>query len=117
VLKTTNPKRAFELLASRPVGIVVSDQCMPQMTGVEFLSHVRKLYPDVIRVVATGSHDPSAFADAVNEAGIHKFLFKDWNSERLRSEVRDVYRRYRPNGGAMVRPAEPTGGLNAELHR
>src|SRR5882762_9587174 len=111
VLKTTKPKRAFELLASRPGGIVVSDQCMPQMTGVEFLSHVRKLYPDVIRVVATGSHDPSAFADAVNEAGIHRFLFKDWNSERLRSEVRDVYRRYRPNGGAMVRPAEPTGGL------
>ena len=48
------------------------------MTGVEFFSHVRKLYPDVIRIAVTGSYDPKAVADAVNEAGIHKFLSKDW---------------------------------------
>jgi EAL domain-containing protein (putative c-di-GMP-specific phosphodiesterase class I)/CheY-like chemotaxis protein len=107
VLKTTDPKRAFELLASGPVGIVVSDQCMPGLTGVEFLSHVRKLYPDVIRIVATGSNDPKAIADAVNQAGIHKFLLKDWNSERLRGELREVYRRHFPGADANVKPSEP----------
>jgi EAL domain-containing protein (putative c-di-GMP-specific phosphodiesterase class I)/CheY-like chemotaxis protein len=107
VLKTTDPKRAFELLASGPVGIVVSDQCMPGLTGVEFLSHVRKLYPDVIRIVATGSNDPKAIADAVNEAGIHKFLLKDWDAERLRAEVREVYRRNRPGADVKTQPAEP----------
>jgi diguanylate cyclase (GGDEF)-like protein/PAS domain S-box-containing protein len=100
VLKTTDPRRAFELLASRPVGIVVSDQCMPEMTGVEFLSHVRKLYPDVMRVMATGLHDPRAAADAVNEAGIHKLLLKDWDGEHLRAELREVYRHHRPGADA-----------------
>jgi CheY-like chemotaxis protein len=101
VLKTTDPTRAFELLASHPVGIVISDQNMPGLTGVEFLSHVRKLYPDVIRIVFTSSQDPKALADAVNEAGIHKFIMKDWDGERLRAEVREVSRRYRSKNGAF----------------
>jgi len=101
VLKTTDPVRAFELLASHPVGIVISDQNMPGLTGVEFLSQVRKLYPDVIRIVFTSSQDPKVFADAVNEAGIHKFIMKDWDRERLRTEVREVSRRYRPKNGML----------------
>src|SRR5437899_12719693 len=68
VLKTTDPARAFELLASHPVGIVISDQNMPGLTGVEFLSQVRKLYPDVIRIVFTSSHDPKVFADEIGRA-------------------------------------------------
>src|SRR5438477_12625377 len=74
VLKTTDPTRAFELLASHPVGIVISDQNMPGITGVEFLRQVRKLYPVVIRILFTSSHDPKAIADAVNEAAIHKLM-------------------------------------------
>jgi len=101
VLKTTDPARAFEVLASHPVTIVISDQNMPGMTGVEFLSQVRKLYPGVIRIVFTNSQDPKVFADAVNEAGIHKFIMKDWDRERLRAEVREVSRRYRPKNGAI----------------
>jgi response regulator RpfG family c-di-GMP phosphodiesterase len=101
VLKTTDPARAFELLASHPVAMVISDQNMPGLTGVEFLSQVRKLYPDVIRIVFTSSHDPKVFADAVNEAGIHKFIMKDWDAERLRAEVRDVSRRYRSKSGTF----------------
>jgi PleD family two-component response regulator len=107
VLKTTDPKRAFELLASHPVGIVISDQCMPGLTGVEFLSHVRKLYPDVIRIIVTGSRDQKVIADAVNEAGIHKFLMKDWDGERLRAEVREVSRRYRSRTAAKILPGPP----------
>jgi CheY-like chemotaxis protein len=102
VLKTTDPKEAFELLASRPVAIVIADQSMPHLTGVEFLAHVRKLYPDVIRVIATNLQDPHAVVEAVNEAGVQKYLAKDWEAERVRSEVRDAYRRLRrgPESGA-----------------
>jgi len=92
VLKTTDPARAFAVLASHPVMIVISDQNMPGMTGVEFLSQVRKLYPGVIRIVFTNSQDPKVFADAVDEAGIHKFIMKDWDRERLRAEVREASR-------------------------
>ena len=105
VLKTTDPARAFELLASHPVRIVISDQNMPGITGVEFLSQVRKLYPDVIRIVFTNSKDPKVFADAVNEAGIHKLIMKDWDRERLRAEVRDASRSYRSKNGTL--PSSP----------
>jgi CheY-like chemotaxis protein len=94
VLKATDPRRAFEVLASEPVGIAISDQGMPGMSGVEFLGHVRKLYPGIVRILATGTHDPRAIADAVNEAGIQKFLSKEWHGERLRAEVREMYRKY-----------------------
>src|SRR5438477_12288408 len=101
VLKTTNPARAFELLANRSVGIVISDQNMPGLTGVEFLSQVRKLHPDVIRILFTSSHDPKVIADASNEAAIHKFMMKDWAAERLRKEVREASRRYRPRNRTL----------------
>jgi len=105
VLKTTDPTRAFELLASHLVGMVISDQNMPGLSGVEFLSQVRKLYPDVIRIIFTSSQDPKVFADAVNEAGIHKFIMKDWDGERLRAEVREASRGYRSKNGAL--PSSP----------
>jgi len=63
----------------------------------------------VIRIVFTSSQDPKALADAVNEAGIHKFLMKDWDGGRLRAEVREVYRRYLPGAIAKIQPAEPQG--------
>src|SRR5437016_14025464 len=106
VLKTTDPARAFELLASHPIGLVISDQNMPGITGVAFLSQVRKLYPDVIRILFTSSHDPKAIADAVNEAAIHKLMMKDWDGERLRTEVREVSRRYRPKDGTLSSSAK-----------
>jgi response regulator RpfG family c-di-GMP phosphodiesterase len=101
VLKTTDPARAFELLASYPVRIVISDQNMPGMTGVEFLSQVRRLYPGVIRIVFTNSPDPKVFVDAVNKAGIHKLIMKDWDRERLRAEVQEASRSYRSKSGTL----------------
>jgi diguanylate cyclase (GGDEF)-like protein/PAS domain S-box-containing protein len=95
VLTATSIEGAFTLLASHPVGVVVSDQGMPGMSGAEFLGKLRKLYPNAIRVAITGTHDPEAIADAVDKAGVHKFLSKEWDSERLRSEVREAYQHYR----------------------
>ena len=97
VLTATSAKEAFVLLASHPVGVVVSDQNMPGMSGAEFLGKLRKLYPNALRIAITGVHNPEATADAVNEAGIHKFLSKMWDSERLRTEIREAYQRAAAN--------------------
>jgi response regulator RpfG family c-di-GMP phosphodiesterase len=95
VLTAASVERAFILLANHPVGVVVSDLRMDGMNGTEFLGKLRKLYPNAIRVAITGAHNPEAIADAVDKAGVHKFLFKEWDSERLRSEVREAYELYR----------------------
>jgi diguanylate cyclase (GGDEF)-like protein/PAS domain S-box-containing protein len=113
VLTATSVERAFILLASHPVGVVVSDQGMPGMSGAEFLGKLRKLYPNALRIAITGVHDPEAIADAVEKAGVHKFLSKNWDAERLRTEVREAYLRCRAaaNGSKSI-PSEipPTGG-------
>ena len=86
----------FEVLARDGVAIVISDYYMPGMGGIEFLTHVRKMYPDAVRVVITGGKDSPTLSGAVNNAGIHKFLSKNWDPDRLRAEVREAFRQ-RPN--------------------
>ncbi|HVK56472.1 MAG TPA: EAL domain-containing protein, partial [Burkholderiales bacterium] len=83
-----SPKAAFDVLAQHSVGIVISDHHMPGMTGVKFLASVRKLYPNAIRIALSGVTDAVNVTNAVNEAGIHKYLSKDWDAMRIRAEVR-----------------------------
>ena len=60
------------------------------MSGVQFLARVRMLYPHAIRIVLSGSDDPEAMTDAVNDAGVHKYLSKNWSVDRLRAELREA---------------------------
>lgn len=93
ILIADNPREAFEVLTQRRISIVISDHKMPGMMGVKFLARVRKLYPDAIRIVVSGVGDFGTVTDAINEAGIHKYLSKGWDAARLRSEVREAYLR------------------------
>ena len=95
VLTARNAQAALDLLARHKIGIVISDQSMPGMDGVRFLTSVRKLYPDAVRIVASGTSDMASVTDAVNEAGIHKFLSKDWDAARLSAEIREAFQRNR----------------------
>ena len=83
------------MLARHGADIVVSDFQMPGMNGVEFLTNVRKLYPDAVRVVATSGDDMPTLTSAINNAGIHKFLSKNWDPDRLRAEVRAAFEQER----------------------
>jgi response regulator RpfG family c-di-GMP phosphodiesterase len=78
---------ALELLRSEPVVVVVSDMRMPQMDGATFLSRVRSLYPDVVRILLTGQADTQAAIAAVNEGQIYRFLTKPCPPEVLLEEI------------------------------
>jgi diguanylate cyclase (GGDEF)-like protein/PAS domain S-box-containing protein len=95
ILTAKGPTAGFEQLARHGADIVISDYQMPGMSGVEFLTNVRKLYPNTLRVVATGGDDVPTLSSAINHAGIHKFLSKSWDPERLRAEVREAFRQKR----------------------
>ena len=92
IVTARTAKAALDILANDRVGLVISDQNMPAMQGVRFLAAVRKLYPGVTRAMLTGSDQPDTLPEAVNEAGIHKFLSKHWDGERLRQAVREACR-------------------------
>jgi diguanylate cyclase (GGDEF)-like protein/PAS domain S-box-containing protein len=101
VVTAVSAEQAFALLASRPVAVVVADQRMPGMNGTEFLGKLRQLFPDAVRIGISGAHDPNAVTNAVNEAGVYKFLSKGWDRARLRNEVREAYRQYRAAGSRI----------------
>ncbi|MCW2742996.1 MAG: two-component system response regulator [Blastococcus sp.] len=78
---------ALRLLQTQPVAVVVSDMRMPQMDGATFLSRVRGLYPDVVRILLTGQTDTQAAITAVNEGQIYRFLTKPCPPEVLIEEI------------------------------
>ena len=92
ILTTTSPLDAFELLARQPVHVILSDQRMPEMSGTEFFSRVRQLYPDTIRIVLTGYTDLDSVTGAINRGAIYKFLTKPWDDDVLREQIREAFR-------------------------
>jgi DNA-binding NtrC family response regulator len=67
---------ALEILAREAVHVVVSDERMPVMGGTAFLREVRRRHPQVVRMVLSGSADPLAISEAVNQAGVFRYLLK-----------------------------------------
>ena len=76
------------------VPVVISDYRMPGMNGVEFLSEVRKGWPDTVRIVLSGYADTGAIVSAINEGQIYRFVAKPWNDDELRITVANAIERY-----------------------
>jgi diguanylate cyclase (GGDEF)-like protein/PAS domain S-box-containing protein len=98
ILAADGPGAALELLAQMPVGVVLSDQQMPGMTGVEFLERVKELHPRTVRIVLSGYTELNAVTDAINRGSVYKFLTKPWDDEELRLVLRRAFRHYDADG-------------------
>ena len=91
ILATTEAQEAFQLLAENDVQVIISDQRMPEISGTEFLSQVKDIYPETIRIVLSGFTDLKSVTDAINEGAIYKFLTKPWEDDQLRQNVREAF--------------------------
>jgi len=89
VVTAESGEEALEILQSRAVAVIVSDNMMPGMSGIQFLERARDLVPDTIRVLLTGYADVQAAIDAINRGGVYRFLTKPWNNEQLLRTVMD----------------------------
>ena len=94
ILTASSVREAFDLLASQSVQVIVSDQRMADMDGTEFLTRVRDLYPDTIRMVLSGYTDLATITEAINRGAIYRFLTKPWDDDALRQHIRDAFRAY-----------------------
>ena len=95
VLQAHSGREALELLAVHgDVGVVVSDQRMPEMSGTEFLGKVKVLYPDIVRIILSGYTELSTITEAINTGEIYKFITKPWDDEQLRELIRDAFLRF-----------------------
>ena len=94
VLTASSPAEAFEALALYRVQVVLCDQRMPVMSGTEFLSKVKEMYPDTMRIILSGYTGVNVVLDSINRGAIYKFYTKPWNDAELRDNVRLAFRQY-----------------------
>lgn len=111
----SNAKDAMEILSREKIKVVLSDQRMPDISGVEFLHNVKVKFPDIIRILFTAYADLPAAEQAINISEVYRFINKPWNPSELVAAVK----------GAMYhhdlvvenrRLFEETRTKNEELH-
>jgi len=94
-VKTANDiKTAREILQQEWIQIILCDQRMPEMTGVEFLKQVREEWPDVIRMIISGYTDSEDIIDAINDAGIYQYITKPWHPSSLLLNLKNASEMY-----------------------
>lgn len=87
-------EEAIKILRANPIDIIITDQRMPNMTGVEFLESILEEYPDPMRILLTGYADLNAVIDAVNKGKIFHYLTKPWNEEELDLTIKRAFEVY-----------------------
>jgi serine/threonine-protein kinase len=112
VLTATSGAEALAIVRSQPVHVIVSDQRMPGMPGIELLDHVRSESPATVRMLLTGYSDLAAIVGSVNQGEVFRFLNKPWQQVEMRAALAEAAEvallGAGPGGGAGVgTPAEP----------
>ena len=91
LLTAGSAEEGLALLKKTPdVSLIISDQHMPGMTGVQFFAQARHISPDALRVLLTGYTDTDAIIDAINSGGIHRYLTKPWSREDFLHTIRQM---------------------------
>ena len=87
VVATTNPREVLDVVKRERVHVVVSDQRMPEVAGVDLLREVRVLSPLTMRILLTGYSDLAAIVGSINDGEIFRFLSKPWDPLEFRSTI------------------------------
>ncbi|WP_254926504.1 EAL domain-containing protein [Janthinobacterium sp. PC23-8] len=94
ILTAGTPDEGFELLALHCVHVIICDQRMPALCGTEFLSKVKELYPETIRIILSGYTGLEAVLDSINRGAIYRFYTKPWDDTELRDNIRQAFQHY-----------------------
>jgi DNA-binding NtrC family response regulator len=86
--------QALEILHQHPVHVIMSDQRMPEMTGVQLMHRVKEAHPEAIRIVFTGYADIRAVIDAINNVGLYRYITKPWDPDELIEVLHQAAARY-----------------------
>jgi response regulator RpfG family c-di-GMP phosphodiesterase len=123
VLSCSNPQAALALLPENDVAVIISDQKMPEMPGIDFLLESRNIHPHASRILLTAVVSLPTVVEAVNKGEIFRFVAKPWLREELLATVRNAVQRNElilHNRGLQAQTQELNDRLvaaNAELQR
>src|SRR5271156_5697783 len=117
VLKANSAEEGYRIMLEEEVHIVMSDQRMPQISGVELLTKVKARHPQAIRMLFTGFADLDSIIAAINQGHIFQFMKKPWQPEELVAAVRQASSEF-DRLEALAHERELLAGEVAELkHR
>ncbi|MGE3807726.1 MAG: response regulator, partial [Gemmataceae bacterium] len=94
VLGATRAAEGLDLVEREEIHIVMTDQRMPEMTGVEFLEKLRDTHPEIVRLLFTGFADLKAVIDAINTGHVFRYITKPWDADELQATLRQAAERY-----------------------
>ena len=114
VVISSSPIQALTLLPTRDFAVIISDQRMPKMLGLDFLVECRRLRPRASRILLTAVLDLTTAMDAINRGQICRFIAKPWLNAELVSAIRDAIQRHALATHHEALEAE-TVRLNAQL--
>lgn len=87
-LDATSGEEAFEIVQRENVDLVIADQRMPRMSGVELLKRILRIKPDVMRIILTGYTEAVDLIEAINEGHVYRYITKPWEPDELRVLIR-----------------------------
>jgi serine/threonine-protein kinase len=90
VFTATNGPEALEFVRKFQPHVVVSDQRMPQMTGVELLRRVKGIAPNTVRMLLTGYSDLAAIVGSINDGEVFRFISKPWDNQEIQAIIADA---------------------------
>jgi diguanylate cyclase (GGDEF)-like protein/PAS domain S-box-containing protein len=94
ILTASDGEEALKLMAENEVSVLLSDQRMPGMSGVELLRRVKVMHPKVVRMILSGYTDVTTLTEAINQGEIYQFITKPWENESLVAQIREAFVRY-----------------------
>lgn len=95
ILTAANGEEALEKVRSFEIAVLVSDNRMPGMMGLDLLSRVKSISPDTVKIIMTGFADLETAIDAINRVEVFRFIVKPWENTQLVELVKDALKRYR----------------------
>jgi Nif-specific regulatory protein len=119
IVTATSGPEALEILEGKQVAVVVTDQRMPRMTGVELLREVRARQPDAVGIILTAFTDVDVLIEAINLGQIYRYITKPWDAKEVRGILQYALEKYSlqsENRRLAAQLAEYTGYLNQQLH-
>lgn len=106
VFITTSISEAESFLRNENIHIVLADQRMPDMTGVEFFEKMRHKFPDPIRILITGYSDIINAMDAINKGEVFRFIDKPWDYKLVETAIDQAYDIYKTRDDLKIRNVE-----------
>ena len=94
VMTAESGAEALRLLQQHDVALIITDQRMPNMTGIELLKQTASLRPQLVRIILTGYTDVETLVEAINSGLVYKYVTKPWNNDELRLTISRALEHY-----------------------